>query len=266
MLPERESQSTQAVGTYQGRRLPMSARNPEPNDGAVIADIRSGNPDAMANATMRVVFLKSHFYVPGVFWAAAILSLAVCLDARSQQTQAQTAQAVERSAAKKLTLAGVKNFGEVTPTLYRGAQPSHEGYEALAKMGVSIVVDGRLSGHDSERKDVEKAGMQYVAIPWHCLFPKDDVFARFLAVLRAHPGKKVFVHCRYGDDRTGMMIAAYRMSVEGWTADEARREMNQFGFSQVLCASLGPYENSFPERMKRNPALQWPTNAQPAVK
>ena len=126
----------------------------------------------------------------------------------------------------------------------------------MAKMGVNIVVDVRLSGRDKERKEVEKDGMQYVAIPWHCLFPKDDTFARFLALLRDNPGKKVFVHCRYGDDRTGMMIAAYRMSVEGWSAVEARKEMEQFGFHRLVCPRLGPYEKDFPEHVRNNPAFQ----------
>ena len=162
-------------------------------------------------------------------------------------------------------LEGVGDFAEVTPTLYRGGQPSRVGYEALARMGVNIVVDARLSGKGDERKNVEKAGMQYVAIPWHCLFPKDDVFVRFLALLRDNPGKKVFVHCRYGDDRTGMMIAAYRMSVEGWSADEALKEMDEFGFHHVVCHSLNEYERDFPEHLKQNPAFQTPTNAQPAA-
>jgi len=200
--------------------------------------------------------LKTHSHIHRWLALSAILALAVCLDAEPPQPQPQTAQTGEPVAANKLTIAGVKNFGEVTATLYRGGQPSGEGYQALAKMGVNIVVDGRLSGHDQERKQVEKAGMQYVAIPWHCLFPRDEVMARFLAVLRANPGKKVFVHCRYGDDRTGMMIAAYRMSVEGWTAKEARREMDQFGFKPMVCPSLILYEKHFPEQMKKNPALQ----------
>ena len=157
------------------------------------------------------------------------------------------------------------NFAEVTPTLYRGGQPSRVGYEALARMGINIVVDERLSGSEKERKDVEKAGMQYVSIPWHCLFPKDPVFARFLALLRDNPGKKVFLHCRYGDDRTGMMIAAYRMSVEGWTAAEALKEMDEFGFHHVVCHSLNEYEREFPEHLKRNPALQAPASAPPAA-
>jgi len=54
---------------------------------------------------------------------------------------------------------------------------------------------------------VRRHGMQYVAIPWHCPFPRDETFARFLRLMRDNPNKKVFVHCRLGDDRTGMMIA-----------------------------------------------------------
>jgi tyrosine-protein phosphatase SIW14 len=199
--------------------------------------------------------MKSNFrFALGlVFFAIIIAALAL------------RGNAATHSAAQTLTIDGVGNFAEVTPTLYRGGQPSRVGLEALAKMGVNIVVDARLTGSGNERKDVEKAGMQYVAIPWHCLFPKDDVFARFLAVLRDNPGKKIFVHCRYGDDRTGMMIAAYRMSVEGWTADEALKEMDDFGFHHVVCHSLNSYERDFPKHLKQNPAFQAPANAPPVA-
>jgi tyrosine-protein phosphatase SIW14 len=162
----------------------------------------------------------------------------------------------EHSPTKKLALPGVKNFGEVTTFLYRGAQPSSEGFKTLAGMGIDIVVDVRLSGRDNERKTVTALGMQYVSIPWHCLFPKDEKIAQFLALLRDNPRKKVFVHCRYGDDRTGMMIAAYRMAEENWTADEAWKEMQKFGLNHVLCIPLGSYEKSFPERLKKNAALR----------
>ena len=202
----------------------------------------------------------THFPVSRGLTLGLVLSFAICLDAEPQQAQQSAVPSAAHAGGQKLTIAGVKNFGEVTPMLYRGGQPSREGYEALSKMGVNIVVDVRLSGKDKERKEVEKAGMQYVAVPWHCLFPKDEVFARFLALLRDNPGKKVFVHCRYGDDRTGMMIAAYRMSVEGWTADEALKEMDEFGFHHLVCHSLNEYERNFPEHLKRNPAFQ-PTHS-----
>jgi protein tyrosine phosphatase (PTP) superfamily phosphohydrolase (DUF442 family) len=146
---------------------------------------------------------------------------------------------------------GVGGFTEVTPHLYRGGQPSQKGLESLAKMGIDIVVDGRLTGDKKEGKAVTKLGMQFVPIPWHCLYPRDEVFARFLALVRDNPDKKIFVHCRYGDDRTGMMIAAYRMAMQGWTWQQARKEMDEFGFHHKVCASLLLYEKEFPERLKK---------------
>ena len=194
---------------------------------------------------------------------AVIVTTVLCGNAEPAQSKTRTASAPEHSPGTRLTLEGVGNFGEVTPMLYRGGQPKPTGLEGLAKMGVNIVVDVRLTGRDKERKEVNKQGMQFVELPWHCLFPKDETFARFLKLLRDNPGKKVFVHCRYGDDRTGMMIAAYRMAVEGWTPEEAQKEMKKFGFHRMICPSLGPYEKSFPEHLRDNPSFQ---DLHPAVK
>ena len=163
----------------------------------------------------------------------------------------------DRSFAHKLTIIGVPNAGEVTAELYRGAQPNAPGFEALASMGINIVVDLRGS-RKSERERVNKLGMQYVAIPWHCPWPRDEPFARFLTLLRENPGKKVFVHCRLGDDRAGMTIAAYRMAEQGWTPQEAMKEMEAYGFSlshHFICPSLAPYEASFPRRFSTDPAF-----------
>ena len=161
--------------------------------------------------------------------------------------------------AGKTLLKGVGDFAEVTPTLYRGSQPTHEGFKELAKMGIQIVVDIRGTKRDSEGKEVRKLGMQYVSIPWHCPFPRDEVFARFLKLLRDNPGKKVFVHCRLGDDRDGMMIASYRMAVEAWSAEEAMKEMQTFGFTRAhhfICPGLARYEKHFPEHLKKNPIFK----------
>jgi tyrosine-protein phosphatase SIW14 len=182
--------------------------------------------------------------------------LAVLFLPAAPQLQSQPSASDGQVPAKRATLLGVKNFGEVTPFLYRGAQPSQAGFKALAGMGVDIVVDTRLSGQDWERKIVTGLGMRYVSIPWHCLFPKDKKIAQFLTVLRNNPKKKVFVHCRYGDDRTGMMIAAYRMAVENWTAEQARKEMQRFGYHRTLCFPLGPYEKDFPDHLRKNSLLR----------
>jgi len=153
----------------------------------------------------------------------------------------------------------IPDFDEVTPTLYRGAQPKEHGFEALAMMGVQIVVDLR-GDRDKEREEVTRLGMQYVSMSWQCSFPKDRIFAAFLTLIRANPGKKIFVHCRVGDDRTGMMIAAYRMAEQRWSAERAMKEMGSFGFSLVhkhlICPRLADYEEEFPKRFATKPEFE----------
>jgi tyrosine-protein phosphatase SIW14 len=167
--------------------------------------------------------------------------------------------ATQQSSSDKSMRKNLPNFGEATTTLYRGGQPSKSGFRMLARMGINIVVDLRGS-RESERKIVTHLGMQYVALPWHCSFPKDKTFAQFLALLRNNPGKKIFVHCRLGDDRTGMMIASYRMAREGWSAERAEKEMEKFGFTfthrRLICPGLSSYEEQFPQRFKTSPAFR----------
>ena len=126
-------------------------------------------------------------------------------------------------------------------------------------MGISIVVDLRIRGRKGERKEVTSLGMRFVQIPWNCFHPEDTDMARFLKLLHDNRGKKVFVHCQTGDDRTGMIIAAYRIAEEGWTAKEAMKEMEAYGFTSphhLICPGLAAYEARFPERFKTSPAFR----------
>lgn len=160
--------------------------------------------------------------------------------------------------AKREIVSGVGDFGEVTPFLYRGAQPNKEGFAELRKMGVAIVVDLRGKSK-SEEATVRNLGMHYEAISWFCMRPKDALIARFLNLVRDNPRKKIFVHCTTGIDRTGMMVAAYRMVDQGWTAEEAMAEMKEFGFSRfhrTICWGLGSYEAKFPHEFATDPAFK----------
>jgi len=195
---------------------------------------------------------------------ALILAVMICGASTGRTEEQHTGGSQSRAhtahvAGERRKVSGVPNFGEATQQLFRGGQPNEKGFEALSKMGVDIVVDARGNRAKSEGTLVKRLGMKYVAIPWHCPFPHDDVFARFLKLLRDNPHKKVFVHCRLGDDRTGMMIAAYRMAVEGWSAEDAMMEMRHFGFTldhHFICPRLASYEESFPKRFQNNPAFE----------
>ena len=126
-------------------------------------------------------------------------------------------------------------------------------------MGIQIVIDLR-GDRKGERKEVTRLGMRYEPMHWECSFPKDKIFAEFLTLIRKNPGKKIFVHCRVGDDRTGMMIAAYRMAEEGWSAKQAMEEMKKYGFSlthrRLICPRLSEYEEHFPERFATKPEFK----------
>ena len=189
-----------------------------------------------------------------------LFAVAVCLG-QSIDRDSQSNPTIARKLDKK----GLSNLGEVTPMLYRGALPTPEGIDTLQSMGIGIVVDLRNGQHTSEEQMVTQRGMRYVSLPSACYAIKDETFAQFLAVVRANPQKKIFVHCKLGTDRTGMAVASYRMAEQGWTADAAMKEMQAFGFStahHVMCPGLAAYEQNFPERLKTNPAFQ-PVKANP---
>jgi tyrosine-protein phosphatase SIW14 len=211
----------------------------------------------------------------------AVLAITMCAFAHAQQPESPAPPSAAASPAsaghapgREIPLEGVPKFGEATPTLYRGSQPSKEGFAKLAEFGIHIVVDFRGS-RDKEREEVTKLGMEYVAIPWRCFHPEDKDFAQFLTLLREHPGSKVFVHCNTGIDRTGMMVAAYRIAEQDWTAEEARKEMDAYGFSRFhrgICPRLAEYEEDFPKRwgtssafaeLRRAPAADKPAPPAP---
>ena len=221
----------------------------------------------LRNVAYDCVGLKKAFRL-----ASAVVLLAGTLSpAQQNQPHPEAAPAsseTKHTIARKVALPGVPRFGEVTPTLYRGAQPTQEGFHNLAKMGINIVVDLRGS-RDRERRLVTRLGMRYVPLHWQCFSPRDEHFAQFLTLLRENPGKKVFVHCRVGDDRTGMDIAAYRIAEQGWTAEEARKEMESYGvnwFHKAICLPLSSYEKEFPERFKTSAAFQSLRSAKQASK
>src|SRR5260370_184568 len=49
----------------------------------------------------------------------------------------------------------------------------------------------------------------------------------------------VYVHCKRGKDRTGMVCAYYRVKIEHWPVDKAIQEMFDNGFNRALYEPLG---------------------------
>ncbi len=220
-----------------------------------LAYVRDPNPPARRNSAINRHGKRAAFLAACTLIGASMFLQSCGAVVRRHSDTGDTAQSAgstgQFTTGKHLEENGVRNFGQVTPTLYRGGQPTAEGFETLARVGINIIVDTGRSKRDEGI--VEKLGMTYVSLPWYCPFPKDKVFDRFVELIRKNPRKKIFVHCRFGDDRTGMMIAAYRMAEDGWTAKQAMQEMREFGYTPIhhlMCPGLSRYEKGFPGRLR----------------
>jgi len=131
---------------------------------------------------------------------------------------------------------GVSNFHQVNDHIYRGAQPPATSFVNLARMGVKTILDLRDEAWEirGEQRAVEAAGMRFVSVPMHGMSaPTEQQISQALAVLNDAAAAPVFVHCRRGADRTGTVIACYRISAEHWHNDKALAEARSLGMSWV---------------------------------
>ena len=175
------------------------------------------------------------------------------------QTAANAAPRVASAQGEKILVSGVKNAGKINGSLYRGAQPHLTSLARLKELGVTTIVD--LRGEDPEtrkreQKQAEAAGLRFVSIPisgWSP--PTNEQVAQFLSLFRGPAAERVFVHCRFGDDRTGVMVATYRMAIEKWPAERALKEMYFFGFNGFWHPAMIQFVRDFPARLTSAPAL-----------
>lgn len=130
-------------------------------------------------------------------------------------------------------------FGNSLPNLHqvdgddllRGGQPSNAGLKKLAKKGVKTIINLRAA--DFNRKVIEEYHsdeLRTIHIPFYPLNPDDQIMIDFLKVMKDRTHKPAFVHCFHGADRTGAVIAIYRIIVQNWDKDRAIAEMKLKGF------------------------------------
>jgi protein tyrosine phosphatase (PTP) superfamily phosphohydrolase (DUF442 family) len=135
--------------------------------------------------------------------------------------------------ARKTDRAGLPNFYQVSTNLYRGAQPKAGGLTQLKQLGIKTVINLRSGSSDTDK--IRDSGLNNERLPMRAWRSDEDDVVRFLKIVSNENNLPVFVHCKRGADRTGLMCAMYRIVICGWTKAEAIREMTQggFGFSPV---------------------------------
>jgi protein tyrosine/serine phosphatase len=145
----------------------------------------------------------------------------------------------------------IKRFAKVNTSYYRGAAPNDQDFERLATLGIRTVIDLKQEGIVAEAAIVQRFGMRFQSIPMSSTSaPSEDVVAQFLKIVTDSDNQPVFVHCAGGRERTGVLTAVYRMTHDGWTAEQAFGEMTQYGYnSNVAGGALKDFVFDYARRL-----------------
>ena len=135
--------------------------------------------------------------------------------------------------AAKVERAGLPNLHRVTDQLYRCAQPTASGMRNAEKMGIKTVIS--LRAFHSDRDELVSTKLRKERISFNTWHPEEEDVLEFLKLVTQTNNGPYLVHCLHGADRTGTMIAIYRMAVQGWSKEQAIKEMTggQFGYHTV---------------------------------
>jgi len=160
-----------------------------------------------------------------------VLAASVIAPAVAQQAAPETpAPAATRPAnwAEPIALDGVPNLHRITASLYRSEQPTALGMKNLEKLGIRTVINLRFFNSDEDEvKGTSLRTERTKILTWSI---GDKHVVEVMKMLAKTENGPFLIHCQHGADRTGLMTAMYRVLEQGWTPDEALRELTDGGF------------------------------------
>jgi len=121
----------------------------------------------------------------------------------------------------------VGNWFQVTPEIYRSEQPSAAEMRALETFGIKTVLNLR-----NWHSDTDEAKGTSIIISEVKMDAGDMTYAQLVAALKVlvAASKPALVHCWHGSDRTGTVVAGWRVAMQGWSPADALDELKSGGF------------------------------------
>jgi protein tyrosine/serine phosphatase len=164
---------------------------------------------------------------------AILLNFALAVSAPAQlaappaevKQSASAARPAERATPIDVSL----NLYQIVPGLYRSAQPKQRDVALLNELGIRTIISFRANNPDEGRLDVPQINL--VRVPMNTWdIGDDEIISALRAIEKARRDGPVLIHCQHGADRTGVVSAMYRIIEQGWTAEQAVRELRQGGY------------------------------------
>jgi hypothetical protein len=167
----------------------------------------------------------------------ALVSLLTLVGGCAQVEPAAAGPRPENWASPLAEHPGLPNLHRVNASLYRSAQPSKEGFVFLGTQPslvngdrpIKTIVSLRAFNDDAPLVPASST-LRLEQIRFKTWHPEDEDVVKFLRIATTPALQPVLVHCQHGSDRTGTMVAIYRIAFEGWTKAQATDEMINGGF------------------------------------
>ncbi len=124
----------------------------------------------------------------------------------------------------KIEAKDLKNFYKVSNEIYRSAQPDKEEMRMAEKMGVKTVLS--LRNYNDDKDEAKGTGLILKRVKMNAGDINDKEIIIAMRIIKESE-KPILVHCLHGSDRTGAVIAMYRIIFEGVSKEKAIEEMKE---------------------------------------
>lgn len=139
---------------------------------------------------------------------------------------------VKRAKAERQIIGKLKNVYKIDEGIYRSEQPGVNDFIALEEMGLVEVLNLRRFRNDNKKAGKTDLKLHHISMKAGDIEEKEVIKA--LRIINERKGP-ILIHCWHGSDRTGMLMAMYRIIFQNWSKDEAIHEMTNgnFGFHSI---------------------------------
>jgi tyrosine-protein phosphatase SIW14 len=164
-----------------------------------------------------------------------ILFILICYLGTTTQNYIVAQKTTERISwwAKKLDSTGLHNLYKLNDSIYRSEQPDSASFANLKKIGIKSILNITTQQNDTAVSGNQNFNYYFVQMNAESFSNSDIIQA--LAVIRDAP-KPILIHCRHGSDRTGVVMAMYRIIYENRSKQEALDELRNggYGFNTIF--------------------------------